>query len=275
MTSSLPQSAPPGATRTPAISSSGISAQLIRLLPPLGCPGHPLWVPPNEVQRWEQLGFSRAPIPAADLELSWLPAPRNSSATEPAEGAAMELLLNARLTPPNAVTVDWGDGCVETSPWLGSSGNARLRHTYTRRADYTITAELSGNGITAALLVSLAGCAIWQPEPPEPPQPPPQPGALLPLIPGAGLAGAPYDGSTIQQWSLQRWVGGSSAGGVPASDGSSSTFLRADGLWAIPPGSGSGTRWWSGDGPPDELPQAKPGDYYLDGRSGDVYVLES
>jgi hypothetical protein len=42
----------------------------------------------------------------------------------------------------------------------------------------------------------------------------------------------------------------------------------------VPPGSGSGTRWWSGDGPPDELPQAKPGDYYLDGRSGDVYVLE-
>jgi hypothetical protein len=129
--------------------------------------------------------------------------------------------------------------------------------------------------VQGLLLLSLAGCAIWQPEPPEPPQPPPQPGALLPLIPGAGLAGTPYDGSTIQQWSLQRWVGGSSAGGVPASDGAADTFLRADGLWAIPPGSGSGTRWWSGDGPPDELPQAKPGDYYLDGRSGDVYVLES
>ena len=57
--------------RTPAIRSSGISAQLVRLLPPLGCPGQPVWVPPNEVQRWEQLGFYRAPIPAAALELAW------------------------------------------------------------------------------------------------------------------------------------------------------------------------------------------------------------
>jgi hypothetical protein len=60
---------------------------------------------------------------------------------------------------------------------------------------------------------------------------------------------------------------------VPPSDGSSSSFLRADGLWAIPPGSGS--RWWSGDGPPGDLLQAKTGDYYLDGRSGDFYVLEA
>ena len=59
--------------RTPAISSSGISAQLVRLLPPLGCPGQPVWVPPNEVLRWEQLGFYRAPIPAAVLELAWQP----------------------------------------------------------------------------------------------------------------------------------------------------------------------------------------------------------
>ena len=81
--SATPQSAPFGATRTPAISSSGISAQLVRLLPPLGCPGQPLWVPPNEVQRWEQLGFGRAPIPAADLELSWQPAGQESGGLIP------------------------------------------------------------------------------------------------------------------------------------------------------------------------------------------------
>lgn len=272
MSSSPSQSAPAAATRTPAISSSGISAQLIRLLPPAGCPGHPLWVPPNEVLRWEQLGFSRAPVPADELELSWLPAP--SSSPEPAGSAVVELLLNSRQTPPSAVTVDWGDGCVETSPWLGNSGNARLRHSYANRGDYTITAELSGSGISAVLLVSLAGCAIWQPDGSLPPGSGAEPGALLPLIPGAGLIGAPYDGSHQQQWSLRSWSGGAGAGGVPPSDGSSSRFLRADGSWAIPPGSGSGSRWWSGDGPPGDLPQATPGDFYLDSRSGNFYVLE-
>ena len=146
--------------RTPAISSSGISAQLIRLLPPLGCPGQPVWVPPNEVQRWEQLGFGRAPIPAADLELSWQPAGQESGGLIP-----IELLLNPRTTPPNAVTVDWGDGVTETLPWpVGSDGNGRLRHGYTSRRDYTIKAKLSGNGVTASVLVSLAGCSIWKPE---------------------------------------------------------------------------------------------------------------
>ena len=103
-----PQSAPFGATRTPtSSSSSGISAQLVRLLPPLGCPGQPLWVPPNEVQRWEQLGFGRAPIPAADLELNWQPAGQESGGLIP-----IELLLNPRLTPPNAVTLVLADdGC--------------------------------------------------------------------------------------------------------------------------------------------------------------------
>ena len=258
--------------RTPAISSSGISAQLIRLLPPVGCPGHPIWVPPNEVQRWEQLGFGRAPIPAAELELSWQPAGQESGGLIP-----FELLLNPRTTPPNAVTVDWGDGVTETLPWpLGSDGNGRLQHGYTSRSDYTITAELTGSGVTATLLVSLAGCSIWQPEV----TPPPDgggggtaPGSVLPLIPGAGIAGAAYDGSTTQQWSLTRWSGGSSAGGVPASDGSSSLFLCADGSWAMPPV--GGTRWFNGAGPPPlTISGAKPGDYYLDNLSGNFYVLE-
>ena len=99
---------------------------------------------------------------------------------------------------------------------------------------------------------------------------------MLPLIPGAGLSGAAYDGSTTQQWSLTRWSGGSSAGGVPASDGSSSLFLCADGTWAIPPGGSSGTVWFNGAGPPPlTISGANPGDYYLDGISGNFYVLES
>ena len=257
-----------------AISSGGISAQLIRLLPPLGCPGEAVWVPSNEVQRWEQLGFGRAPIPAADLELSWQPAGAESGGLIP-----IELLLNPRTTPPNAVTVDWGDGTAETLPWpVGGDGNGRLRHGYTSRRDYTITTELTGSGVTATLLVSLAGCSIWSPEPPAPapgPGPTPGPGTVLPLIPGAGIAGAAYDGSTTQQWSLTPWSGGSSAGGVPPSDGSSSLFLCADGSWAMPPGGSSGTVWFNGAGPPPlTISGANPGDYYLDNLSGNFYVLE-
>jgi hypothetical protein len=97
---------------------------------------------------------------------------------------------------------------------------------------------------------------------------------VLPLIPGAGIVGAAYDGSTTQQWSLTPWSGGSTAGGVPPSDGSSSLFLCADGSWAMPPGSNGGTRWWSGDGPPGLLPAARAGDFYLDTTSGNLYQLE-
>jgi hypothetical protein len=264
------------ATRTSvAISSGGISAQLIRLLPPAGCPGEAVWVPPNEVQRWEQLGFGRALIPAADLELSWQPAGPELGGLIP-----IELLLNPRTTPPNAVTVDWGDGVSETLPWpVGGDGNGRLQHGYTSRRNYTITAELTGSGVTATLLVSLAGCPIWSPEPPAPapgPGPNPAPGSVLPLIPGAGIAGAAYDGSSSQQWSLQAWAGGTTAGGVPPSDGSSSLFLCADGSWAMPPaGSGAGSRWFNGDGPPGQIAGAVTGDYYLDGISGLFYELEN
>jgi hypothetical protein len=263
------------ATRTSvAISSGGISAQLIRLLPPAGCPGEAVWVPPNEVQRWEQLGFGRAPIPATELELSWQPAGPESGGLIP-----IELLLNPRTTPPNAVTVDWGDGVTETRPWpVGGDGNGRLRHGYTSRRDYTIQAELSGNGVTASVLVSLAGCPIWQPEV----TPPPDgggggtaPGSVLPLIPGAGIAGGAYDGSATQQWSLTPWSGGSSAGGVPPSDGSSALFLCADGTWAMPLGGSSGTVWFNGAGPPPlTISGANPGDYYLDNLSGNFYVLD-
>jgi hypothetical protein len=245
--------------------SSAASPQLIRLLPPLGCPGESSWVTPVEVSRWLQQGYRRAPIPAAPLELAWLPAPPMPQ--DPAGGTAVQLLLQARPPLPTALTIDWGDGSVETLPWPSADNAPRLRHVYGCAQNWQVSAELSGSGISAALAVHLLGCPIWPPPPPLPQ------GAIQPLIPGNGLLGQPFDGRRREQWQLQRWEGGASSGGVPTSDGSSTRFLRADGLWASPPGSGGGTRWWSGDGPPGLLPDAQAGDFYLDTRSGDLYRL--
>lgn len=247
-------------------SSTAASPQLVRLLPPLGCPGESVWVPPVEVTRWEQQGYRRAPIPAAPLELAWLPAA--AAPQDPAGSNAVLLLLQARPPLPTALTLDWGDGSVETWPWPSGDNSPRLRHAYRCAQDWQVSAELSGSGITAELAVHLLGCPIWPPPPPLPP------GAIQLLIPGSGLLGQPFDGRRRETWQLQRWSGGTSHGGVPASDGSSTRFLRADGLWASPPGSGGGTRWWSGEGPPGDLPDAQAGDYYLDVRSGDLYRLE-
>ena len=202
-------------------SSTAASPQLIRLVPPLGCPGESVWVPTVEVTRWEQQGYRRAPIPAAPLELAWLtaaPVPQ-----DPANTTAVVLVLLARPPLPTAVTVNWGDGVIETWPWPSGDGAPRLRHVYGCAQDWQVSAELSGSGITAELAVHLLGCPIWPPPPPLPP------GALLPLIPGSGLLGQPFDGRRRETWQLQRWSGGTSHGGVPASDGSSTRFLRAGG----------------------------------------------
>ena len=61
-------------------------------------------------------------------------------------------------------------------------------------------------------------------------------------------------------------------GAVPGSNGAADRFLAADGHWREV--SGAGTRWWHGEGPPEVLPQARSGDFYLDGLNGEVYVLE-
>jgi hypothetical protein len=45
------------------------------LLVPTGCPGENVWVPPNEVKRWENIGYTRGNVPADKLELSWLDIP--------------------------------------------------------------------------------------------------------------------------------------------------------------------------------------------------------
>ena len=261
------------ALRTPSVNSSGITANQIRLLVPLGCPGNPVWVPPNEVQRWEQLGFYRAQVPAGELELCWNPIGRSIEGVIP-----VELVVNSRVPPPNAVTVDWGDGTVESMAWpsSGGDGNLRLRHDYSSRMDYTIQAELVGQpGGDASLLVSLAGCSIWKPEPTPPPDGGGS-GTLQPLIPGAGLTGVPYDGSATVQFGLRSWPGGNAVGGVPGSRGDMDSFLRADGQWVIPAGGSGGTIWFNGNGAPSgtAVATAKVGDYYLDGVSGLFYLLQ-
>ena len=127
-------------------------------MPPLGCPGESVWVPTVEVTRWEQQGYRRAPIPAAPLELAWLPAA--AVPQDPANSPAVQLLLLARQPLPTALTIDWGDGSVETWPWPSGDNAPRLRHAYGCAQDWQVSAELSGSGISAVpniLAMEVAG----------------------------------------------------------------------------------------------------------------------
>lgn len=160
---------------TAAIDSQGVTAQLVRLLPPPGCPGDMLWVPPGEVHRWELLGHRRGAVPAAALELTWVAGHR--SGHDAADAVVVELLLHANGVAPTALTVAWGDGTSETFPWPAGQSTPRLRHVYASATDRQVVVELSGSGITAALAVALRGCPVW----PLPPPPPP----------GSGVQGPP------------------------------------------------------------------------------------
>jgi hypothetical protein len=243
------------------------STPLIRLLPPLGCPGESFWVVPVEVGRWLQQGCRRAAVPALTVELFWLSLP--TQPTDPEGSTSIELLLQLRQGPqPRCVQISWGDGTTETVIWPAAQGSLRRRHGYAEGGDQRVSATLNPGGAQAELDVALLGCPIWPPQPPQP-----NPVSLRPLIPGVGLQGRPFDGSCSQQWNLQTWSGGSSSGGVPPSRGGTSTYLRADGSWATPPSSG-GTRWFSGEGPPGVIPEAQAGDFYLETRRGDLYRLE-
>ena len=243
------------------------STPLMRLLPPLGCPGESFWVLPVEAGRWLQQGCRRAAVPALPLELYWLTAPEQP--TDAPGLTTIELLLQWRQGPqPRSVQISWGDGCTDVVIWPSAQGSLRRRHGYGKRGDHRVMATLNPGGEQAQLVIALLGCPIWPPEPP-----PPLPGTLRPLIPGLGLQGQPFDGSSSQQWNLQAWCGGSSSGGVPPSRGGTDTFLRADGNWATPPCHG-GTRWFSGEGPPGGIPEAQVGDFYLDTSRGDLYRLD-
>ena len=270
---------------TPGNSSGGDSRQ--RLLPPLGCPGEPELVWPVDAAEWLALGYRRVAVQPAPLELSWLP-----EACTPGSFAVW-LVLRCQSSTPAAISVHWGDGSSETCAW--PAGN-RLRHSYLNPADVlvqvnavapaSLQAELAVHGLQCPCLLR-----------PHPLPPGPDPGSLQPLIPGSGLLGAIYDGKQPQRWHLRlapagglRFVaqppqgdaalalapfstdGSGTPGGVPGSDGAADRFLAADGHWRS--AGTAGTRWWHGDGPPNVLPEARSGDFYLDGLSGQVYVLE-
>jgi len=264
--------------RLPELTTAGVRPTQIRLVVPTGCPGENVWVPPNEVKRWENIGYTRGNVPADKLELAWLDIPAKLNGVY---SYVIELILNSAVTPPKTVDINWGDGITETHDW----GAGRHTHTYAERKEYEIKAIFikDAEPISASLKLSLAGCSIWQP--PVAPGSEPDgggggggggggtgPAVLKPLIPGVGLVGNDYDGQAQETWTVARWIGGASHGGVPAADPTVPAFLKSDGTWAIP--SGSGTRWFNGDGMPVTVPDAKAGDYYLDGVSGIFYLLE-
>ena len=266
---------PSGASpRLPELTTAGVRPTQIRLLVPAGCPGENVWVPPNEVKRWENIGYTRGNVPADKLELSWLDIPAKLNGVY---SYVIELIINSAVTPAKTVDINWGDGITETHDW----GNGRHTHTYAERKEYNVKVIFikDAEAISAELKLSLAGCSIWQP-----PSNPDSggggsggggigPAVLKPLIPGVGLVGNNYDGQTQETWTVARWLGGTSHGGVPAADPTVAAFLKSDGSWAMP--AGMGTRWFNGDGVPVTVPEAKAGDYYLDGVSGIFYLLEA
>lgn len=241
----------------------------VRLLPPPGCPGQEQWVVHHEVERWQRLGYRVGPVPAAALELFWMPADRIW--TDPAGSAPIELTIDPLIKAPQPIQVDWGDGSVEMIGW---DPLARVvpspRHLYLERQDLTVTVQI---GMTvASLAVALVGCPL----PPTISQPPASGsgGGLAgvePLVPGAGLQGNPYNGRQAEQWQLRLHPEGGLALLPSPVDGELSL--------AVLHGSGAasrGTRWYSGDGPPGDQalnPPPAPNDLYLDRLSGQVYEL--
>lgn len=247
----------------------------VRILPPIGCPGHEEWVLPHQVQRWLELGYRLGAVPAAALELSWMPSARRWN--EAVGTAAIELSVDPRGVPMQTLEVTWGDGSSQTVPWtVGRPDIPKLRHLYASREDLTVTVAMGLN--VAQLEVALLGCPL-----------PPSVmtglstaggsgvGGLAgvePLVPGDGLDGHAYNGSATEVWRLRLHPQGGLALLPSPVDGKPAL--------AVMYGSGAasrGVRWYGGDGPPTEQwmavvqPPPAPGDFYLDRVAGLVYEL--
>jgi hypothetical protein len=254
----------------PLDSSPPRSGNRVRVFPPLGCPGDWEWVLPHEVPRWLALGFREAPVPQADLELTWMPSPRRWD--EPALSRAVVLRVFPRAVPPQAFQVDWGDGTVEMVPW--TAFDQRLpepRHLYGQIEDQTVTVQL---GLyVATLQVALLGCPVPV-HGPRPTPDAPSIGAGMALIPGAGLQGDAFDGSRNEQWQLRLHPDGG-LGFLPSPVDGQPALVVMHGSGAA----SRGVRWYSGDGPPTPewqetaVPPPAPGDFYLDRLTGNVYEL--
>jgi hypothetical protein len=256
----------------PMPSTSQMSGDRVRLLPPLGCPGRGEWVVPHEVPRWLELGFREAPVPPPDLELSWMPAKLRWD--EPALSRAVLLLVHPRALPPQPIQVAWGDGDTETVSW--SPFDPRVpepRHVYAAIEDVTVTVTV---GLQVSTLpISLLSC-------PLPVRAPrgtgdhPMAGPGMALVPGAGLGGNAFDGSRNEQWHLRLHPEGG-LGLLPSPvDGQPSLVVMH--------GSGAasrGVRWYAGEGPPTlewqatAQPPPAVGDFYLDRLTGHVHELAS
>jgi hypothetical protein len=242
--------------------TAAVGGERIRLLPPIGCPGTDLWVLPMEVQRWEDLGYRRGPVPADPLELFWLP--ESLRWNEAVGSVPIELRIEGRTYLSQPVTVSWGDGTEETISWPSLRREPiRLRHLYAERADVTV--QVQWGLAVSELSVALLGCPV----PPLQLQRErdgggtPTDGAQ-PLLASGGLAGEAYDGRHAVLWRLRLHPEGG-LGLLP--DTSGEPALAMTGTRA--------SRWYAGDGPPttDLSPVPVVGDFYLDRLSGQVYEL--
>jgi hypothetical protein len=243
----------------------------LRLLPPLGCPGRGEWVVPHEVPRWLAIGFRTAPVPALDLELSWMPSPRRWD--EPALSRAVALLVNPRALPPQPIEITWGDGSSETVPWTPYDQRIpEPRHLYTALQDHSVTVQVGL--LVATLEVALHSCPLPITSP-RPGDDPPRVGVGMALVPGAGLSGNAFDGSRNEQWQLRLHPQGG-LGLLPSPIDGQPALVAMHGSGAA----SRGVRWYSGDGPPTlqwhevAQPPPAPGDLYLDRLSGSIYELE-
>jgi len=245
----------------------------VRLLPPVGCPGLSEWVLPHEADRWLDLGFRRAPIPAAELELYWMPSPRRWD--EPTLSRAVVLTVNPRALPPQPIQISWGDGSEQTVPWTAYDRRMPTpRHTYQAIEDLMLTVQVGL--LVATLEVALLGCPVPVSAPRPDGAPPPLVGGGMPLVPGAGLMGNAFDGTRSEQWQLRLHPEGG-LGMLPSPLDGQPALVAMHGSGAA----SRGVRWYSGDGPPTQEWQATAqpppavGDFYLDRLSGSVYELES